>query len=84
MAGNYAQFTVYDQDEFGINTNVGSGVSVVLYNLTVAATPAESPLTTIANGVISASSLAAGSPGDIVQFCYLKNGIGTNERQQLT
>lgn len=64
----YKSFYVYDQDENGVLDAVPAAVSVILYNVTQSATPAESPLSTDANGNVAAGSLAAGNPGDRVAF----------------
>lgn len=68
MASSYAQFTVQKRDLNGVITDVGAGISVAVYNDTTNADVAESPLTTIANGVISAGSLAAVPVGTRIRF----------------
>lgn len=65
---SYAEFTVLVETEFGAIENVGAGVSVKVRANGAGSDAAESPLTTGANGVIAAGTLAAISPGTLVHF----------------
>jgi hypothetical protein len=68
MAGSYEEFSVLVRDENGVIDDVGSGVSVKVRIDGQGSDAAESPLTTIANGVISAGSIAAASAGSRLLF----------------
>jgi hypothetical protein len=65
---NYASFTVLVEDTAGVITDVGAGVSVKVRAAGASSDAAESPLTTGANGVIAAGTLAAISAGTRVHF----------------
>jgi hypothetical protein len=68
MAGNYETFPVLVRDQNGVIDDVGAGVSVEVRIDGAGADAAESPLTTGANGVIAAGSIAAASAGDLLLF----------------
>jgi hypothetical protein len=68
MAGSYEQFNVLVRDEDGVIDDVGAGVSVKVRINGAGADAAESPLTTGANGVIAAGSIAAAIAGDQLLF----------------
>lgn len=68
MASSYAQFYVKSEDDSGVVTNVGAGVSVKIRASGSGSDAAESPLTTNADGLIAAGSLAAVSVGTRVHF----------------
>jgi hypothetical protein len=68
MASNYAQFYVQAEDEAGVITSVGAGISVKVRKAGAGSDAAESPLTTDADGKIAAGSLAAIAAGSRVHF----------------
>lgn len=68
MAGLYESFPVLTRDQNGVIDDVGAGVTVKVRIDGAGADAAESPLTTGANGVIAAGSIAAASPGDLLLF----------------
>lgn len=64
---NYAEFYVQDEDEAGVITSVGAGVSVGVFSVALAADVAESPLTTDSDGKIAAGTATA-AVGDRLHF----------------
>ena len=68
MAANYESFNVLTRDQNGVIDDVGAGLPVAVRIEGAGADAAESPLTTGANGVIAAGSIAAASPGDLLLF----------------
>lgn len=68
MAGSYESFNVLTRDENGVTDDVGAGISVKVRINGAGADAAESPLTTGANGVIAAGSIAAAAAGDLLLF----------------
>ncbi len=68
MASNYVGFVVSYEDEVGVKTLVGAGVSVAVYDTVALADVAESPLTTDTNSEIVAGSFAAVAAGTRVRF----------------
>lgn len=85
MPADYEAFYVYDQDSDGVITAVPSGVSVILYNITQAATPSASPLSTNSSGQIVAGTLADADPGDRVAFRVDgRNGVSGSVVQIVT
>jgi hypothetical protein len=68
MASNYEEFPVLVRDENGVITDVGAGVTVKVRAEGAGADAAESPLTTGADGVIAAGTLAAIAAGTRVYF----------------
>jgi hypothetical protein len=67
MAGNYETFPVLVRDPTASSTTSGLASRSRSASMVPGADAAESPLTTGANGVIAAGSIAAASAGT---FCY--------------
>ena len=67
MAGNYEGFPVMKYSDAGI-LEQRPGIDVAVRIKGEVADAAESPLTTDADGEITAGSIAAASPGDILIF----------------
>jgi hypothetical protein len=83
MAGSYESFNVLTRDENGVIDDVGAGVSVKVRINGAGADAAESPLTTGANGVIAAGSIAAASPGNVLLFRVENLGGGSGLEAQI-
>jgi hypothetical protein len=82
MAGNYEAFSVMKYNTAGV-LEAQASVSVKVRLDGAGSDAAESPLTTNADGVIVAGSIAAGSPGGIVHF-RIENSSGTAQSTSQT
>lgn len=68
MASNYPQIYVKDEDDAGVITSVGAGVTVKARAAGSGSDAAESPFTTDSDGKIASGSFASISVGTRVHF----------------